>query len=219
MTRMGRSPRACSESSTAAISSTGRRCCRCRTRLPRSRGRCSWTRWCCTIGSRASAPAFSPSVPPARRPQRDGKVITAWNALAIAAFARAGAALGRLDYVAIARTCADFVLEHLVRDGVVHRIWNGADARIIGFLDDVANLGDALLTLYEATGEPRYFIAALRCCERVVGQHRDSDGNYFDTAADCGAAHRAPAHHRRQPGERRSVGRGAAVLPDARVHR
>jgi uncharacterized protein YyaL (SSP411 family) len=58
-------------------------------------------------------------------PERDGKVITAWNALAIRAFAEAGPALERPDYVAVARTCADFVLEHLVRDRVVYRIWNG----------------------------------------------------------------------------------------------
>ena len=49
-----------------------------------------------------------------------------------------------------------------MRDGVVHRIWNGGEGRIIGFLDDAANLGDALLTLYEATGEPRYFTVAAR---------------------------------------------------------
>jgi hypothetical protein len=72
-----------------------------------------------------------------------------------------------------------------VRDGVVHRIWNGNEGRIIGFLDDVANLGDALLTLYEATGLPRYFTAALALCERIVNQHRDADGSYFDTAADA----------------------------------
>ena len=117
-------------------------------------------------------------------PGRDGKVITAWNALAIRAFAEAGAALERPDYVAVARACADFVLEHLVRDGVVHRIWNGGEGRIIGFLDDAANLGDALLALYEATGEPGYFTAALGLCERIVEQHRDADGNYFDTAGD-----------------------------------
>jgi uncharacterized protein len=117
-------------------------------------------------------------------PERDGKVITAWNALAIRAFAEAGPALERPDYTAIARTCADFVLEHMVRDKVVHRIWNGGDAKIIGFLDDAANLGDALLTLYEATGEPRYFSAALALCERIAEQHRDSDGSYFDTAGD-----------------------------------
>ena len=124
--------------------------------------------------ARASRPA----------PERDGKVITAWNALAIRAFAEAGPALERPDYVAVARTCADFVLEHLVRDQVVYRIWNGGEGRIIGFLDDAANLGDALLTLYEATGEPRYFSAALELCERIVEQHRDADGNYFDTAGD-----------------------------------
>ncbi len=117
-------------------------------------------------------------------PERDGKVITAWNALAIRAFAEAGAALERPDYVAVAAACADFLLEHLVRDGVVHRIWNGAEGRITGFLDDVANLGDALLTLYEATGRPRYFRAALELCRRIVDQHRDGDGNYFDTAGD-----------------------------------
>ena len=117
-------------------------------------------------------------------PERDGKVITAWNALAITAFAEAGATLGRQDYVATGVACADFLLEHLVRDGVVYRIWNSGDARIIGFLDDTANLGDALLTLYEATGEPRYFTAALALCERILRQYRDADGNYFDTAAD-----------------------------------
>ncbi len=66
----------------------------------------------------------------------------------------------------------------------MHRIWNGGDAKIIGFLDDVANLGDALLTLYEATGEPRYFSASLRLCERIVAQYRDAAGNYYDTAED-----------------------------------
>ncbi len=124
--------------------------------------------------ARASRPA----------PERDGKVITAWNALAIRAFAETGAALERPDYVAVARACADFLLEHLVRDRVVYRIWNGGEGRITGFLDDAANLGDALLTLYEATGEPRYFTAALGLCERIVEQHRDPDGNYFDTAAN-----------------------------------
>jgi uncharacterized protein YyaL (SSP411 family) len=118
-------------------------------------------------------------------PARDDKVITAWNALAIRAFAEAGAALGRDDYVEIARAGADFLLEHLVRDGVVLRIWNGGEARIVGFLDDAANLGDALLTLYEATGEPAYFISARSLAERIVEQHRDGDGAYYDTAADA----------------------------------
>ncbi len=118
-------------------------------------------------------------------PARDGKVVTSWNALAVTAFAEAGSMLGRKDYVEIARTCADFLLENLVRDGVVHRIWNEGGARIIGFLDDTANLGDALLTLYAASGESRYFSAALGLCERIVQQYRDEAGAYYDTAADA----------------------------------
>jgi hypothetical protein len=117
-------------------------------------------------------------------PERDGKVITAWNALAVIAFAEAGASLGRRDYVEVATACADFLLQHLVEAGVVYRIWNGGDARIIGFLDDAANLGAALLTLYEATGEPKYFVAALGVGERIVQQYRDTGGNYFDTSDD-----------------------------------
>jgi uncharacterized protein YyaL (SSP411 family) len=117
-------------------------------------------------------------------PERDGKVITAWNALAIRAFAEAGSALQRPEYVAVAAECADFLLDHLVRGGVVFRVWNGGEGRITGFLDDAANLGDALLALYEATGDRRYFVAALGLCERIVTQHRDADGNYFDTAGD-----------------------------------
>src|SRR6202790_1084430 len=89
-------------------------------------------------------------------PARDDKVITAWNALAVSAFATVGAVLGREDYVEIARRCADFLLHHLVRDGVVFRIWNGGEARIIGFLDDASHLSDAALTLYEGSAEPRY---------------------------------------------------------------
>lgn len=126
-------------------------------------------------------------------PERDGKVITAWNALAIRAFAEAGAALERADYVAVASACADFVLAHLVRDCVVHRIWNGGEGRITGFLEDVANLGDGLLTLYEATGRPGYFTAARDLCGRIVEQHRDADGNYFDTAGDSSRSSCGPA--------------------------
>ena len=117
-------------------------------------------------------------------PERDGKVITAWNALAVTAFAETGAALRRADYVDVATACADFVLNTLVRDGVVYRIWNGGEARIIGFLDDAANLGAALLSLYEATGDPKYFEAAAEVTERILQQYRDTEGNYFDTAAD-----------------------------------
>jgi uncharacterized protein YyaL (SSP411 family) len=128
-------------------------------------------------GARAARPA----------PALDDKVITAWNALALKAFAEAGAALQREDYLAIARHTADFLLEAVASDGRVMRTWKDGEARITGFLEDVAHLADALLTTYEASGEVRFFNAALQMCGQIVERYRDSDGTYYDTASDAEA--------------------------------
>jgi len=123
----------------------------------------------------------------AQRPAagRDGKVITAWNALALRAFAEAGAALGREDYVTIARHVADFLLDAVVVDGTVLRTWKDGEARITGFIEDAAHLADALLTVYEASGEARFFEAAQRLCVQTVDRFRGDDGTYYDTSADA----------------------------------
>ena len=117
-------------------------------------------------------------------PGRDGKVITAWNALALRAFAEAGAVLQRLDYLQVAEATAAFLQQHLMRDGMVLRTWKDGTAHVAGFLEDVAHLCGALLTLYEATGEPAHYAAALRLAEQIIARYRDDDGSYYDTASD-----------------------------------
>jgi uncharacterized protein len=119
-------------------------------------------------------------------PGRDDKVVTSWNALALAAFAEAGAVLGRDDYVDIAKNCAAFLLDTLVVDGVLRRTWRaGGEARVVGFLEDVAGLTGALLGLYEATGEPRWFTAAARLAEDLVTRFHDPAAGFHDTALDA----------------------------------
>jgi uncharacterized protein YyaL (SSP411 family) len=120
-------------------------------------------------------------------PARDDKVITAWNALAVRAFAEAGAALHRDDYLAIARHAAEFLLDAVVVDGTVLRTWKDGTAKITGFIEDVAHLADALLTLYESTGEPRFFVPAQQLAEQIVDRYRGGDGMYYDTAIDAAA--------------------------------
>ena len=112
-------------------------------------------------------------------------MITAWNALALRAFAEAGAALSRDDYVIVARHVADFLLDAVVADGTVLRTWKDGEARITGFIEDVAHLADALLTVYEASGEARFFEAGQRLCAQVVERFRGDDGTYYDTADDA----------------------------------
>ncbi|HEY6379424.1 MAG TPA: thioredoxin domain-containing protein [Candidatus Dormibacteraeota bacterium] len=122
----------------------------------------------------------------ARRPPpgRDDKVISSWNALALAAFAEAGGVLVRDDYVQIARSCAGFLLTHMRRDGVLLRSWLDGAAKVRGFLEDSAFLCDALLTLHAATGEARWFGEARTLADDMLGRFRDPVEGFYDTAVD-----------------------------------
>ncbi|MBA2349892.1 MAG: thioredoxin domain-containing protein [Solirubrobacterales bacterium] len=125
------------------------------------------------------------------RPARDGKRLTAWNALAISALADAGAVLGRADYVGAAQSTAAFVLRRL-RDGSgpgrprLLRSFNDGAARIGAFLEDHALLLEALLHLYEADFEPRWLDEARRLADELLERFADAEhGGFFSTAADA----------------------------------
>ncbi len=118
-------------------------------------------------------------------PGRDDKVVTSWNAMMLAAFAEAGAALDRDDYVQVARAAAVFLLDNLQRDATLLRTWKDGQAKITGFLEDVAFLADALLTLYEATGEPRWFAESQRLATDMLARYHDPVAGFYDTAIDA----------------------------------
>ncbi|MGA3184971.1 MAG: thioredoxin domain-containing protein [Candidatus Dormibacteria bacterium] len=118
-------------------------------------------------------------------PGRDGKVVTAWNGLALRAFAEAGAALARQDYVEIAKNCAGFLLGEVVVEGRLRRSWMAGAAGVSAFLEDVTFLGDGLLAVYEATGDASHYEHAVGLAEEAAARFRDPDGGYFDTAADA----------------------------------
>jgi uncharacterized protein YyaL (SSP411 family) len=120
------------------------------------------------------------------RPGLDDKRLTAWNALAIAALADAGAVLEREDYLAAARTAADFLLLELRGDdGRLLRTWKDGRGRLDAYLEDHAFLLEALLVLYEATFEPRWFAEARTLADAILERFADPErGGFFSTAAD-----------------------------------
>ena len=98
------------------------------------------------------------------RPQLDDKVLTAWNGLMIAAFARAGRVLeGRGQYVADAQRAALFVREHLWNTGESRllRRYRQGDAGVDAYAEDYAYLGFGLLELFQADGDPAWLDWAL----------------------------------------------------------
>ncbi len=95
------------------------------------------------------------------RPARDDKVLAAWNGLACRAFAEAGRALGRSDYVATAVKSAEFLTTSMRdADGRLLRTWKDGRAKLKGYLEDYAMVAGALLDVYEATFARRWLDAA-----------------------------------------------------------
>ena len=120
------------------------------------------------------------------RPGLDDKRICSWNALMISALAEAGASLRREDYLDAACACARFVLESLRDDeGRVLRTWKDGDARLNAYLEDHAFLLEALLTLYSATLEQRWFDAAREIADALIERFADTErGGFFTTSHD-----------------------------------
>lgn len=120
------------------------------------------------------------------QPARDDKVIAAWNGLALAALAEAGAVLGEPSYVAAAARCADLLLRvHLV-DGRLRR--SSRDGRVgpsAGVLEDYGDLAEGLLMLHQATGDPRWLACAGDLLDVVLGHFGDGRGGFYDTADDA----------------------------------
>jgi uncharacterized protein YyaL (SSP411 family) len=120
------------------------------------------------------------------RPGLDDKRLAAWNALMIGALAEAGAVLQRAEYVDAARDAAAFVLDRMrTPEGRLLRTFNAGEARLAAYLEDHAFLLDALLTLYEATFEERWFVAARELADTIVARFADAEnGGFFSTADD-----------------------------------
>ncbi len=120
-------------------------------------------------------------------PATDTKVIVAWNGMAIDALARGGAVLGAPRFIDAAREAAAFLLDAMrpVGDpGGLLRIFAGGRASVPAFLEDYAALADGLLSLYEATGEERWFVEARRIADAMLTRYWDRDaGGFFTTGS------------------------------------
>jgi uncharacterized protein YyaL (SSP411 family) len=120
------------------------------------------------------------------RPGLDDKRLAAWNGLAIHAFAEAGAVLSRPDLVAVAVEAAEFVLGSM-RDasGRLLRTWKDGEGKLNAYLEDHAFLLEALLALYEATFDPRWFAEARTLADAILDRFADPDGGgFFSTSVD-----------------------------------
>ena len=121
------------------------------------------------------------------RPNRDDKVVAAWNGLAIAALAEAGVLFSQPAWIAAAVTAADLIanvhmdvtgqrLLRTSRDGVAGSSW--------GVLDDYANVAEGFLALYQVSGDEKWILRAGKFLGTILLHFDDSEDGFFDTADD-----------------------------------
>jgi hypothetical protein len=122
------------------------------------------------------------------RPNTDDKIITAWNALMLAAFANAARAFWGTHqaevYLEIARHNADFLLKQLRPAGKLRRSWRKGKTTGEVFLDDYAALIIALLELYQTDFDNKWYIHAMELTKEMIDRFNDPAGGFFDTPSD-----------------------------------
>jgi len=131
------------------------------------------------------------------RPGRDDKVVAAWNGLAIAALAEAGAVFERPDYVGAALAAADLLLSvHLGAgahgDRLIRTSRDGRAGSSAGVLEDYAEVAEGLLALYAVTGAEDWLTTAGGLLDVAVAHFGDGSGGFYDTADDAETLIRRP---------------------------
>ena len=125
------------------------------------------------------------------RPHLDDKILTAWNGLMMAAFARAARVLpSSVDaprYRAAAVNAAEFIRTTLWDGsrGILLRRYRDGDAAIDGYAEDYAYLIYGVLELFEATGDARWLEWAVQLQRRQDELFWDADGGgWFSTTGN-----------------------------------
>ena len=123
------------------------------------------------------------------RPHLDDKILTAWNGLMIAAFARAGRVLaGRAhasEYLQSARRAAAFIRQRLWSDDGLLRRFRDGEAAIPAYAEDHAYLIWGLLELFQAAGEPEWLEWAIALQRQQDEKFWDpADGGWFSTTGE-----------------------------------
>jgi uncharacterized protein YyaL (SSP411 family) len=113
-------------------------------------------------------------------PIRDDHIMTAWNGLALEAYAEASMTFGNTQWAEQARDIANYILDELrTDDGTLLRSVTYGEPGPDGFSPDYAFAISGLLSLYEATGEVKWLKAANSLQQTHLDKFWDEEGAGF----------------------------------------
>ena len=117
-------------------------------------------------------------------PERDEKILVAWNGLMIKAMASAARILGRPDLADSASRAADFIHSQMWRDGRLLASFKDQRAQFPAYLDDYAFLADGLMDLLRYRWRSDYLAIACQLVDVLLARFEDPNGGFFFTADD-----------------------------------
>jgi uncharacterized protein len=114
------------------------------------------------------------------QPSRDDKAITAWNGMALAAFAEASYRLGRKDYLEVALGLAGFFGQIIAdRESRLVRTYRDSTAKIDAYLEDYAHVANGCIELHMATADPAWLEEAHRLAQHAQAFADPERGGWF----------------------------------------
>ena len=120
------------------------------------------------------------------RPERDDKVVAAWNGLAISGLVEAGTLLEEPDLVAAAVRCGEFLARVHLDGGRLLRVSrDGVAGSHAGVLEDYGCVATGFLALACATADDVWVDRAGELLETVLTRFEAGDGGFHDTADDA----------------------------------
>ncbi len=120
------------------------------------------------------------------RPGRDDKILADWNALTIAALARASAVFNEPSWLTIAEAVFGFILAQMgTPDGRVAHAYRGGKISASGLIEDQAAMIRAALALYEAAGNSERLDQALTILSAAEQFFADGTGAFHIAATDA----------------------------------
>jgi uncharacterized protein YyaL (SSP411 family) len=126
------------------------------------------------------------------RPGLDYKILTSWNGLMLKGLCEAYRTFRKPEYLELALQNAEFILNNMInKNERLIRIYNSKSVAIEdenwenAFLDDYANLIDALIALYEVTFDEQWLHTANKLADQAIVHYYDQEkGIFFYTADD-----------------------------------
>lgn len=118
-------------------------------------------------------------------PNRDEKILTAWNALMIKSMFIAGDWLSEPSFIISAEKALAFIYQNIWKNKRLFASYKDKQAHINAYLDDYAFLLDAVLTALQIKWNKNYLQFAIDLADSMLSHFSDqSSGGFFFTADD-----------------------------------